>query len=165
MNVSNQIKEIAKHKDITITELSNMLGTSQANFANKLVRDKFRIKELQEILSVLGYTHIEIIARGTKEDAVILPDKVEYKKHNMYMAFNKKPSLLENIKEGMIRDNIQFKYIVLDLLEPYLKPKFGDLWDTYIPPEFEDGFKSVINKQLSFEEFAETLYGTSDKED
>lgn len=151
MNVSNQIKELTRRKNVTTTELSNMLGTSQGNLANKLTRDNFRVNELEEIAHALGYTQMEIVLRGHKDDAIILEDDVKYQKHNIYMVFDENTSLLEDIKTNGFRDTT-FRLLLLEVLgetlEPQFRQMFGDTLDAYVPNDFKEGFKDVIKQRI-----------------
>lgn len=157
MRVSEQIKEILRHNNLTVTDLANLMHTSQANMANKLARDNFRISEVTEMLVAMGYHDSQVIARDNNETVIISSYGVDFRRHNKYMVFDENRSILDEIKENGFRDK-QFKDLVLDLMEEYMRPKFGDLWDTYVPKEFEEGFKQVIHDKLLPEEFISSLY-------
>jgi DNA-binding Xre family transcriptional regulator len=51
--MGEKIRILLKRKNVTITELSNRLETSNQNMANKLKRDNFSTNELNEIAEVL----------------------------------------------------------------------------------------------------------------
>ncbi|WNO29730.1 hypothetical protein [Bacillus phage SDFMU_Pfc] len=51
--MAKKIKMLMVEKDITISELAEKLGTSQPNLSNKLKRDNFSEKELNQIAEVL----------------------------------------------------------------------------------------------------------------
>lgn len=53
MVMAKKIKMLMVEKDITISELAEKLGTSQPNLSNKLKRDNFGEKELNQIAEVL----------------------------------------------------------------------------------------------------------------
>lgn len=53
LTMGEKIRIILKRKNITIIELSNRLGTTNQNMANKLKRDNFSTKELEEIANAL----------------------------------------------------------------------------------------------------------------
>ncbi|MBU5251446.1 helix-turn-helix domain-containing protein [Lysinibacillus capsici] len=53
MVMAKKIKMLMVEKDITISELAEKLGTSQPNLSNKLKRDNFSEKELNQIAEVL----------------------------------------------------------------------------------------------------------------
>ena len=53
LTMGEKIRIILKRKNITILELSNRLGTTNQNMANKLKRDNFSTKELDQIAKVL----------------------------------------------------------------------------------------------------------------
>lgn len=53
LTMGEKIRIILKRKNITILELSNRLGTTNQNMANKLKRDNFSTKELDEIAKAL----------------------------------------------------------------------------------------------------------------
>lgn len=54
MSMSKKIKQLLIEKDITITHLATLLGTKPQNLTNKLSRDNFTEKDLQEIAKVLN---------------------------------------------------------------------------------------------------------------
>jgi transcriptional regulator with XRE-family HTH domain len=51
--MGEKIRILIKRKNVTITELSTRLKTSNQNMANKLKRDNFSTNELNEIAKVL----------------------------------------------------------------------------------------------------------------
>ncbi|MCI8362219.1 MAG: helix-turn-helix transcriptional regulator [Clostridia bacterium] len=53
MSMSKKIKQLLIEKDTTITKLATLLGTKPQNLTNKLSRDNFTEKDLQEIAKVL----------------------------------------------------------------------------------------------------------------
>lgn len=164
MKISEQIKEIAKHNNVTITELAALINTSQGNLANKLTRDNFKLSDIEEIVAALGYTDMEIVLRGNKQDAIINSDSVKYRDHDIYMMFDENQSLLDDIHENGFR-NKKFKDLVFELLEPHLKARIGNMWNAYVPKDFEEGFKQVMSKQLPLDEFISKLYGDTSKKD
>lgn len=54
MSMSKKIKQLLIEKDIKITQLAELLGTTSQNLANKFARDNFTEKELQRIANALG---------------------------------------------------------------------------------------------------------------
>ena len=54
MSMSKKIKQLLIEKDTTITHLAKLLGTKPQNLTNKLSRDNFTEKDLQEIAKVLN---------------------------------------------------------------------------------------------------------------
>jgi len=54
MSMSKKIKQLLIEKDTTITQLAVLLGTKPQNLTNKLSRDNFTEKDLQEIAKVLN---------------------------------------------------------------------------------------------------------------
>ena len=51
--MAEKIRILLRRKNITIIELSNRLGTTNQNLANKFKRDNFSMKELDEIAEAL----------------------------------------------------------------------------------------------------------------
>lgn len=54
MAMAEKIKILLVKKKITVTQLAELLGTSQSNLSKKMKRDNFSEKELVEIAKVLG---------------------------------------------------------------------------------------------------------------
>lgn len=54
MSMSKKIKQLLIEKEVTITQLSVLLNTKPQNLTNKLARDNFTEKDLQEIARVLN---------------------------------------------------------------------------------------------------------------
>lgn len=54
MSMAKKIKQLLIEKDTTITQLAELLGTKPQNITNKLTRDNFTEKDLQEIAKVLN---------------------------------------------------------------------------------------------------------------
>lgn len=52
--MSEKIRILIKRKKMTITELASIIGTTNQNLSNKLTRDNFSEKELQQIAEALG---------------------------------------------------------------------------------------------------------------
>ena len=68
MAMAKKIKMLMVAADLTITDLAEKLGTSQPNLSNKLKRDNFSEKELEEIAAACN-AKLEINFRtedGTK---------------------------------------------------------------------------------------------------
>ena len=56
MDITKIIKKILIDENITISELANKLNTTQPNLSAKFRRNDFRVSEIEEITSALGYT-------------------------------------------------------------------------------------------------------------
>ncbi|MGE7676281.1 helix-turn-helix domain-containing protein [Lysinibacillus sp. NPDC094403] len=53
MGMAKKIKMLMVEKDITLSDLAEKIGTSQPNLSNKMKRDNFNEKELNQIAEVL----------------------------------------------------------------------------------------------------------------
>lgn len=53
LTMGEKIRILLRRKKITISDLADMIGTSRQNLTNKLSRDNFTEKELQQIAEVL----------------------------------------------------------------------------------------------------------------
>ena len=53
LSMGEKIRILLRRKNVTIVELSNRIGTTNQNLANKFKRDNFSIKELDEIAKAL----------------------------------------------------------------------------------------------------------------
>jgi len=53
LTMVEKIRILLRRKNVTIVELSNRIGTTNQNLANKFKRDNFSIKELDEIAKAL----------------------------------------------------------------------------------------------------------------
>ena len=53
MGVAKKIKHLLVERDLTMTELAELLGTGKSNLSKKITRDNFSEKEIQEIATVL----------------------------------------------------------------------------------------------------------------
>ena len=54
MSMSEKIRIALVKRKISVTELANRLNTSQSNLSNKLKRDNFSEKELNQIADILN---------------------------------------------------------------------------------------------------------------
>ena len=54
MSMSEKIRIALVKRKISVTELANSLNTSQSNLSNKLKRDNFSEKELNQIADILN---------------------------------------------------------------------------------------------------------------
>lgn len=54
MAMAEKVRILLVKRKITVTDLAKRLGTSQSNLSNKLSRDNFNEKELQEIAEALN---------------------------------------------------------------------------------------------------------------
>lgn len=152
MKVSEQIKEIVKHKDLTITELAFLMKTSQANLANKLVRDKFRLSDINEMLKAIGYEDIEIVARDNNETVIIKNEEVIFKPNTNYLVFDETTSLIEEIQKNGFRDTtfrqLVFECIIDNARETIESVFDKSLLDSYVPDSFKDDFKNIIKNRI-----------------
>lgn len=58
-----------KRGNITMRKLSKLLGISAQNLSNKLGRDSYKVRDLQEIADALGYElSIKFIDKETGEE-------------------------------------------------------------------------------------------------
>ena len=53
-SMGEKIRIVLRRKKMTITDLATAIGTSRQNLTNKLNRDNFSEKELQQIAEALG---------------------------------------------------------------------------------------------------------------
>jgi len=53
LSMAEKIRLLLQHRDMPIKELSNKSGTTNQNMANKLKRNNFSMRELEEIATVL----------------------------------------------------------------------------------------------------------------
>lgn len=54
LTMGEKLRILIKRKKITISELAKLIGTTNQNLSNKLTRDNFSEKELQQIAEALG---------------------------------------------------------------------------------------------------------------
>ncbi len=54
MTASEKIRTLAKRQKKTLGDIAEALGQSRQNFSNKMSRDNFTVKELEEIAEALG---------------------------------------------------------------------------------------------------------------
>jgi len=54
MSMAKKIKMLLVEKEINLSQLAEMIGTTQPNLSNKIRRDNFSEKELIEIAEVLN---------------------------------------------------------------------------------------------------------------
>lgn len=54
LTMGEKIRILIKRKKITISELARLIDTTNQNLSNKLTRDNFSEKELQQIAEALG---------------------------------------------------------------------------------------------------------------
>ena len=54
LTMGEKIRILIKRKKITISELAKLIETTNQNLSNKLTRDNFSEKELQQIAEALG---------------------------------------------------------------------------------------------------------------
>ena len=68
LSTAEKIRIILKRKGMTLAQLSEALGQSRQNFSQKMTRDNFGEKELQEIAEKLGvkYESYFLLEDGSK---------------------------------------------------------------------------------------------------
>lgn len=54
-SIAIKIKKIMLDESIKQTDLAEKLGMSKANLSSQLLRDSFRIKDIEKIADALGY--------------------------------------------------------------------------------------------------------------
>lgn len=54
LTMGEKLRILIRRKKITISELARLTGTTNQNLSNKLTRDSFSEKELQQIAEALG---------------------------------------------------------------------------------------------------------------
>ncbi len=54
LTIAEQIRLIAKRKNIPLSKVADRIGKSPANFLNQLKADNFRINDLKDIAAALG---------------------------------------------------------------------------------------------------------------
>lgn len=149
MRVSEQIKEIAKHQNMTITELANAMGTSQANLANKLVRDNFKLSDIQDIGAALNYNVLEIVMRGNNETVIIREDTpIAVVPNTRYLIYDECTTLQEEFEKYGVND-VTFKDVVFELLDDELQKVFKDLWNITIPKRLENEMRDMAKNVLT----------------
>lgn len=57
LTFGEKVKIILKRRNMTITELAEIVGTSRQNLTNKFSRDNFQEQEMLEISKVLNCTY------------------------------------------------------------------------------------------------------------
>lgn len=55
MDIEKEIKKILIDKDMNVTDLANLIGTSKQNLNQKLNRKDMKVSEFINILDLLGY--------------------------------------------------------------------------------------------------------------
>lgn len=69
LSFGEKVNILLKRRNMTITELANILGTSRQNLTNKLSRDNFSEKEMFEISQKLNCTYKgNIVMNDTGEE-------------------------------------------------------------------------------------------------
>jgi DNA-binding Xre family transcriptional regulator len=63
--MAKKIKMLMVERDVNITQLAEKIGTSQPNLSNKLKRDNFSERELDEIAEALN---VKFVGRFVLED-------------------------------------------------------------------------------------------------
>ena len=54
LSMGRKVKIMLKHRDMSVTDLANKLGTTRQNLTNKFKRDNFSEKEIAEIADALN---------------------------------------------------------------------------------------------------------------
>jgi len=66
LKTSEKIRLLLKRKNMSVTELSEKIGTTRQNLTNKLSRNNFSEKDLRKITEALGQ-ELVIVFRDTTE--------------------------------------------------------------------------------------------------
>lgn len=160
MNISKQIKEIAKHQNITLTELAEKLKTSQGNLTNKLIRDNFRLSDIKNITKALNYDNVEIVLRGKHETVIIKENRpINIIKDTQYLVCDGVSSMSEEIEKYGLND-ATFGEVVMALIEDELGNQYGTLWDTIIPKRLEN---KMIEMAMGIAKDATSKFETEEK--
>lgn len=61
LSFGEKIKVIMNRRGMTLTQLAETLGQSRQNLSNKMARDNFSEKEMQEIASALNCIYITVL--------------------------------------------------------------------------------------------------------
>ena len=68
MTASEKIRILAKRQKMSLGELADALNQSRQNLSNKMSRDNFSIRELEEIAAALGCElRVEFISKSDGE--------------------------------------------------------------------------------------------------
>lgn len=68
LTMGERIRVILSRRDMTLSDLAKALGQSRQNMSNKMARDNFSEKELQEIAEALNCTYrAELVMNDTGE--------------------------------------------------------------------------------------------------
>ena len=70
MSMSEKIRIALVKRKISVTELANRLNTSQSNLSNKLKRDNFSEKELNQIADILNCDFKGIFVMRDKKEEI-----------------------------------------------------------------------------------------------
>ena len=55
IDISKEIKKMLIDKELTESQIADMINTTQSNFANKMKRNNFIVSEMLEIEELLNY--------------------------------------------------------------------------------------------------------------
>ena len=68
MTASEKIRTLAKRQKKTLGDIAEALGQSRQNFSNKMTRDNFSVKELEDIATVLDCElRVQFISKSSGE--------------------------------------------------------------------------------------------------
>lgn len=68
MTASEKIRILAKRQKLSLGELADALNQSRQNLSNKMSRDNFSIRELEEIAAALGCElRVEFVSKSSGE--------------------------------------------------------------------------------------------------
>lgn len=67
MSASKKIKQILIERNMSVKELSQLLGTTSQNLSNKFYRDTFSYKEYEKIANILD-CDVKTIARDSGKE-------------------------------------------------------------------------------------------------
>lgn len=68
MTASEKIRTLAKRQKKTLGDIADALNQSRQNFSNKMSRDNFSVKELEQIASALDCElRVEFVSKSSGE--------------------------------------------------------------------------------------------------
>lgn len=68
MTASEKIRTLAKRQKKTLGDIAEALGQSRQNFSNKMTRDNFTVKELEDIAAALDCElRVQFVSKSSGE--------------------------------------------------------------------------------------------------
>lgn len=68
MTASEKIRTLAKRQKKTLGDIAEALGQSRQNLSNKMTRDNFTVKELEDIAAALDCElRVQFVSKGSGE--------------------------------------------------------------------------------------------------